>query len=106
MTTEDHDPFNEPESAHARARELLTEEFFWDCVDEEAPFGSDEGHDAYYEWREWRAANPAAPLLDCLSWIMSGELAEYSDELYSDERVEQDLEDPEQAFLADDFDMF
>ena len=37
---------------------------------------------------------------------MSGELAGYSDELYSDERVEQDLEDPDQAFLADDFDMF
>lgn len=53
----DHDPFNEPETAHPRARELMDEEFFWDCVDEEAPFGSDEGHDAYFEFRRWRERN-------------------------------------------------
>ncbi len=34
----EHDPFNEPERAHPRARELMSESFFWDCVDEEAPF--------------------------------------------------------------------
>jgi hypothetical protein len=71
----DHDPFNEPERAHPRARELLVEDFLWDCADEEAPFGSDEGHDAYYEYRRWRASAPAAPLTDCLSWIMSDRLA-------------------------------
>ena len=53
----EHDPFNEPETAHPRARELMSEAFLWDCVDEEAPFGSDEGFDAYYEFREWRQHN-------------------------------------------------
>ncbi len=33
----------EKEHAHQRAIQLVPEEFFWDCVDELAPFGSDEG---------------------------------------------------------------
>jgi uncharacterized protein YfeS len=103
----DHDPFNEPEAAHPRARELMTEEFFWDCVDEEAPFGSDEGHDAYYEFREWRRRNKEKPLTDCLAWIMQGEdLNHYNDEICSDEAVDLALENPAEAFLADAYDMF
>lgn len=49
LTMCDHDPFNEPETAHPRARELMWEPIFWDCADEAAPFGSDEGFDAYYD---------------------------------------------------------
>src|SRR5438105_15589798 len=89
----DHDPFNDPETAHSRARELMTEEFLWDCVDEEAPFGSDEGHNAYYEFREWRERNKKKNLTACLAWIMQGEkLKNYNDELCSDDTIEQDLE--------------
>jgi uncharacterized protein YfeS len=102
----DHDPFNEPETAHPRARELMTEALFWDCVDEECPFGSDEGHDAYYEFRSWRSEHPSASLVDCLSWIMEGELAGYTDRLASDEQVARDVESPEDAFLADSYDVF
>ncbi len=103
---EDHDPFNEPERAHPRARELMVEELLWDCTDEEAPFGSDEGHDAYYEYRAWRRRYPDAPLTECLTWIVRGRLDEYNDELYSDAQVQRDLADPEAAFLADDYDVF
>jgi uncharacterized protein YfeS len=84
----------------------MSEEFFWDCVDEEAPFGSDEGSDAYYEFREWREKNPKSPLAECLSWIMGGRLADYTESLCSDDRVERDLADPHGAFLADEYDMF
>src|SRR5687768_15690680 len=103
----DHDPFNEPETAHPRARELMAEEFFWDCTDEEAPFGSDEGNDAYYEFRAWRARNKKKNLTACLAWVMQGaRLRDYNQDLCSDEAVERDLEDPDGAFLADDYDMF
>jgi uncharacterized protein YfeS len=102
----DHDPFNEPETAHPRARELMVESLFWDCVDEGAPFGSDEGSDAYYEWRRWREVNPTAPLTECLSWILDGKLAGYNDALCTDEQIEQDLANPDGAFLADHYDMF
>lgn len=102
----DHDPFNEPETAHPRARKLMVEEFFWDCVDEEAPFGSDEGSDAYYEFRSWREENKKKNLTACLSWIMGGKLKKYTQEICSDETIKRDLEDPDEAFLADEYDMF
>lgn len=38
---------------------------------------------------------------------MQGEdLKNYNGELYSDEVIERDLENPNEAFLADDYDMF
>ena len=103
----DRDPFDEPETAHPRACELMAEAFFWDCADEEAPFGSDEGHGAYHEFREWRRRNEKKPLTDCLAWIMQGEdLESYGDELCSHEAVALALEKPAEAFLADAYDMF
>lgn len=102
----DHDPFNEPETAHPRARELMVEPLFWDCADESAPFGSDEGSDAYYEWRNWREENPDAPLTQCFKWILDSRLEEYNEALASDEQVELDSENPDNAFLAEHFDMF
>jgi uncharacterized protein YfeS len=102
----DHDPFNEPETAHPRARQLMTEKFLWDCADEEAPFGSDEGFDAYYEFRDWRKRNKKKPLTACLSWIMEGQLKKYTDELCSNKTIARDLEDPDDAFLAESYDMF
>jgi|SRR5262245_13895091 len=103
---EDRDPFNEPETAHPRARALMREEFLWDCTDEEAPFGSDEGHDAYFEFREWRSRNPAANLTECLSWIMGGSVDGYSASLAQSDIIERDLANPEKAFLAEHYDMF
>src|SRR6476660_1063522 len=102
-----HDPFNESQTAHPRARELMAEEFLWNCADEEAPFGSDEGHDAYYEFREWRRRNKGKNLTACLAWIMQGaDLNDYNDGLCSGEAIERDLADPDGAFLANAYDMF
>jgi uncharacterized protein YfeS len=102
----EHDPFNEPETAHPRARELMREPFFWDCVDETAPFGSDEGSDAYYEWRNWREENPSSPLTECFAWILGGNLAAYNETIASDSQIEHDIENPDGALLADQYDMF
>jgi uncharacterized protein YfeS len=54
------------------------EELF-DCVDEAAAFGSDEGSDAYSEYRRWRAENADASLVACSEWI--GDESDYADEL-------------------------
>jgi uncharacterized protein YfeS len=102
----EHDPFNQPELANPRARELMVEPFFWDCVDERAPFGSDEGSDAYYDWRIWRADNPSQSLTDCISWILDGNLSGYNELLYADDQVEHELANPEEAFLSELYDMF
>ena len=76
MAADDHDPWNEPADRHPRARELMPEAL-WDCVDEDAPFGSDEGADAYSEYRQWRQQHPTAPLVDCIARI--GDEAAYAD---------------------------
>lgn len=102
----DHDPFNEPEQAHPTARALMPEEFLWDCADEDAPFGSDEGWEAYYEWRRWRADNPDNEAKDCIAWIVSDRLDEYNESLHSDAQIERDLESPDDAFMAEGFDIF
>ena len=101
----EHDPFNEPETAHPRARELMREPLFWDCVDEAAPFGSDEGSEAYYEWRAWREENPKSPLTDCFDWILDGNLEAYNDLLASDMQIELDIANPDDAFLGQHYDL-
>jgi uncharacterized protein YfeS len=106
MNDSEHDPFNERDLAHPRARELFAEDFFWDCVDEDAPFGSDEGHDAYFEYRNWRRENPAVPLIDCISWILDDRLDEYTLDLCTDEQIRLDVANPNDAFMADSWDMF
>ena len=39
-------------TSHINFRKYFTDEFYYDCGDEEAPFGSDEGNDALYELQE------------------------------------------------------
>jgi uncharacterized protein YfeS len=93
----DHDPWNEPSHRHPRANELMRDGFFWDCVNELAPFGSDEGADAYAEYRNWRAENPRANLVDCISWILGGRQDAYNLSL-TDESAIQDSDESAQEF--------
>jgi len=102
----DHDPFNNPETAHPRSRELMVEPLFWDCVDEGAPFGSDEGWEAYYEWRRWRQENHAKPLTDCFDWILGGRLSEYDQSLAREDKIDDDLANPSMALHAGYGDMW
>ena len=73
---DDHDPWNDPAHRHPRAVKVM-DESLWDCVNEHAPFGSDERADAYAEWRDWRASHPTENLTACLTWI--GTESEYAD---------------------------
>lgn len=84
----------------------MREPLFWDCVDEAAPFGSDDGSDAYYEWRNWREGNPNSPLTDCFDWILDGKLDAYDDSLASDRQIETDTANPVDALLANQYDLF
>ena len=42
------------ETAHPKAQGLMQEKFYWSPIEETAPFGSDDGRDAAYEFRDWR----------------------------------------------------
>lgn len=85
--SEDHDPFNDPEVRHPRARALMSDEALWDCVSDTAPFGSDEGNTAYFEFRRWRVDHPDADLIACFDWILEGKLGEYTDRLLNDTSI-------------------
>jgi uncharacterized protein YfeS len=82
---------------HKRAVELIPEEFFWSCIDELAPFGSDEGDIALAEFREWRKQNPKTPTIACLKWVIEsvGEMdfKDYNQGLLERDRIKEAIED-------------
>jgi uncharacterized protein YfeS len=60
-------------SAHPKAQTLMRDEFYWSPIEETAPFGSDDGSDAAYGFRQWRFLNktssPVTYLKDLIaSW--------------------------------------
>jgi len=85
------------ERGHPRAVKLIPDEFFWDCADELAPFGSDEGDTALEEFREWRKKNPKSSVDECITWVIEsvGEMNadEYTDEIASESRIKKQLAD-------------
>jgi uncharacterized protein YfeS len=100
MANDDHDPWNEPSHRHPNARKLMKEESLWSCVNELAPFGSDEGADAYVEYRAWRSENPRSNLVECISWILQGKEADYNESLVQDGAIEQQVANPDEAVLG------
>jgi uncharacterized protein YfeS len=61
-----------PESVHPAARALLADAFFWDCVDENSPFGNDTGADVLALFHGWRAEHQDASALAFLSGLLEG----------------------------------
>jgi uncharacterized protein YfeS len=89
----------EKDEAHPRALELIPDDFFWDCTDELAPFGSDEGDQALHEFQSWRKENVDGPIELCLAWTIEsvGEMdfSEYTDAIFDESTVRIQVEDPE-----------
>jgi len=85
------------EHASKRSIKLIPEDFFWDCTDELAPFGSDEGDTALAEFRDWRKANPGTPTIECLKWTIEsvGEMdfEDYNDSIIDAQLIQQQVED-------------
>ncbi len=85
------------DNAHERAIELIPEEFFWSCIDELAPFGSDEGDMALSEFRDWKKDNPNKEIYECLKWTIEGvsekSLAEYNEKILDKSLIQSQLDD-------------
>ncbi len=85
------------EYAHKRAIELFPDEFFWDCTDELAPFGSDEGDMALAEFRRWKKENPNKPISECLKWtiedVSESGIANYNEEILDKALIKSQIED-------------
>src|SRR5215208_4691936 len=56
-----------PDHAHPKARLALTSAFFWSCIDDNTPFGNDNGAGTLSFYREWRATHLSEPANDFLT---------------------------------------
>lgn len=85
------------ENAHQRAIELFPQDFFWSCIDELAPFGSDEGDMALSEFRDWKKANPNTATYECLKWTIEGvseqSMSKYNKNILDRDRIKAQIKD-------------
>ena len=58
------------EIPHRRAVEIADYEFFWDNLNELAPFGSEEGYIAFTELAQWMRNNPRTPMIEYIKWVL------------------------------------
>lgn len=58
------------EIPHRRAVEIADYEFFWDNLNELAPFGSEEGYIAFTELAQWMRNNPQVPMIEYVKWVL------------------------------------
>lgn len=75
---------------HEKALKIADYEFFWDTVDELAPFGSEEGYISFMGLNEWLEENPGKPIIECLSWIFSIwelKLSDYNEDILENENI-------------------
>lgn len=59
-----------PKTSHPQFTEHFTEEFYYDCTDEEAPFGSDEGSDTLNSLEEAIRKNPNLNFTDYPQYLI------------------------------------
>jgi uncharacterized protein YfeS len=63
---------NRPKNASAISLALMKEDWFWNSLDENSPFGNDQGADASSAFRSWRSAHPAGNPVDFARELLEG----------------------------------
>jgi uncharacterized protein YfeS len=59
MNTEDIEHWElSLDNCHPNAAQILTDDFYWDTVDENSPFGNDTGADTLHFFHQWRVQHP------------------------------------------------
>ena len=61
-----------PATAHPKARALMKEDFYWSPIEETGPFGSDDGWDAAYGFRDWRGSHKTSSPVSYLRNLIEG----------------------------------
>lgn len=75
---------------HENAVKIADYEFFWDQLDELAPFGSDEAYFSFIELVDWIEENPNKPVIECIRWILNSwnlRLSDYNDSILFEENL-------------------
>lgn len=78
------------EVPHQRAIEIADYEFFWNTLDELAPFGSEESYLAFSELCDWLIDNPNTPIIECFKWILDSwgiKIEDFNDSIIENENI-------------------
>ncbi|RDB07359.1 WGR domain-containing protein [Runella aurantiaca] len=75
--------------AHPLAKKLLNETFIWSCIEETGPFGSDDGNDTFWNYRDWSQENPRGKSIEFMSNLLT--------EWYGKDFTKLNLEEIEQS---------
>lgn len=92
---ENHDLFFD-EIPHPRAVKLADYEFFWNYLDELAPFGTEEAYLAFCELCDWLIDNPDTPIMECFIWILESwdiKIDDFDDRIIEDENIQKIIYD-------------
>jgi uncharacterized protein YfeS len=60
------------EHAHPKARSAFRYEFLWQSWNDYGPFGNDDGHPVFADFRKWRGHHPNSDPLEFLHHLHSG----------------------------------
>ena len=58
-------------TANPAAQHLMKEDFYWSPIEETGPFGSDDGSDAAYGFRDWRTSHPTSTPMSYLKDLIA-----------------------------------
>src|SRR5512140_1927187 len=85
----DHETALSPEDAHPRAREALTDAFFWDLSEPCGPFGDETGREVLDAFRDYRDEHPGGSALALLGELLAQwEIADASWDVIDEAEVE------------------
>ena len=93
---------------HPRARALISDDFFWSSADESAPFGSNEGYYAVYDYFAWRETrgNHDKPFIEYLKFLFAENGLDMTTYLDSSSTPETISEKNSQKSAHDDLSFF
>ena len=71
----------DPKFAHPKAVAEFKYDFIWQCWNDYSPFGNDDGHPVFGDFREWRITHPNVDPLVLLKHIQSSWGVKFADPL-------------------------
>lgn len=89
------------EFAHPKALEILNDAIFWDGSNEFAPFGSDEGSDAFYIFQDWLKDHPEG---EAWEYLQGMAISQKIPLIYLEQEDISELESGLKYILIEEFD--
>jgi uncharacterized protein YfeS len=91
------------DEAHPRAREVLTDDFFWDADDRTGPFGDDTGREVLEAFRDFRVEEPRGKPIALLTDLLADwEIADEAWDVVDADEVQAIGADDELGLLVRD----